>query len=80
MLELYQAEWCPHSRKVRQALTEMGEDFIARQVPEDAAERDEMRERTGSDTIPVAVLDDGTILDGDADEIVSELERRFARV
>ena len=80
MLKLYQAEWCPHSHKVRQALTEMGEDFIARQVPEESEDRDEMRERTGSDTIPVAVLDDGTILDGDAEEIVAELERRFAHV
>ena len=31
-MELYQAEWCPHSHKVRQRLTELGIDFTARQV------------------------------------------------
>ena len=25
-MELYQAEWCPHSHKVRQRLTELGLD------------------------------------------------------
>jgi len=39
MIELYQAEWCPHSHRVRQRLTELGLDFVARQVPVDQAER-----------------------------------------
>jgi glutaredoxin len=30
MIELYQAEWCPHSHHVRQRLTEHGVDFVAR--------------------------------------------------
>ena len=30
-VELYQAEWCPHSHNVRQRLTELGIDFMARQ-------------------------------------------------
>jgi len=33
MLELYQAEWCPSSRRVRQRLTELGLDHVSRQVP-----------------------------------------------
>jgi glutaredoxin len=41
-MELYQAEWCPHSHKVRQRLTELGLDFVARQVPADPDDRDEM--------------------------------------
>jgi hypothetical protein len=36
-----------------------------------------MREATGSDTIPVVVLEDGTVLDGDAEDIVAELDERF---
>ena len=40
MLELFQAEWCPYSHRVRQRLTELGVDFVARQVeaePDDRA-------------------------------------------
>jgi len=77
MLELYQAEWCPYSHRVRQKLTELGLDFIARQVPPDPAERVAMRQAVGSDLMPVLVLDDGTVLDQDADEIVAFLDRTY---
>jgi glutaredoxin len=33
VLTLYQAEWCPYSSAVRQRLTELGIDFVAKQVP-----------------------------------------------
>jgi len=33
MLELFQTEWCPASRRVRQRLTELGLDYVNRQVP-----------------------------------------------
>ncbi len=77
MLELYQAEWCPFSHLVRQRLTELGVDYVARQVAPWPEERDAMEEAVGSRIVPVAVLDDGTILDGDAVEIVAELTARF---
>jgi glutaredoxin len=77
VLELYQAEWCPHSHLVRERLTELGVPYLAHPVAADPAGRDEMRESTGSDTIPVAVLDDGTILSGEAEDIARELGRRF---
>jgi glutaredoxin len=32
VLELWQAEWCPYSHRVRQRLTELGLDFVAHQV------------------------------------------------
>lgn len=35
MLELWQTEWCPASRRVRQRLTELGIDYLIRQVPVD---------------------------------------------
>lgn len=76
MLELYQAEWCPFSHRVRQKLTELHLDFIARQVEPNPRQRDAMRATVGSDVVPVLVLDDGTVLDGDADDIVVELDAR----
>jgi glutathione S-transferase len=53
MYELWQTEWCPASRHVRQRLTELGIDYLIRQVPVEKHDRMPLRERTGSDTIPV---------------------------
>jgi glutathione S-transferase len=75
-LELYQAEWCPHSRRVRQRLTELGVDFIARQVPVETTDRTSMRELTGVDEIPVLALSDGEIVAGEQ-AILSDLDARF---
>jgi glutathione S-transferase len=57
-LELYQAEWCPYSSAVRERLTELGVDFIARQV----APRQEDRE--GQHEIPLLVTEAGKRLEG----------------
>ncbi|HSK16551.1 MAG TPA: glutathione S-transferase N-terminal domain-containing protein, partial [Gaiellaceae bacterium] len=54
-LELYQAEWCPASHRVRELLTELGVDFVARQVPAARREREALVELTRSDSIPVLV-------------------------
>jgi glutaredoxin 3 len=75
-IELYQAEWCPHSHRVRQRLTELGLDFVARQVPVDPAERAELERATGRRSIPTLVLDDGSVVGGD-EEILAALDRRF---
>ena len=74
-MELFQAEWCPHSHRVRQRLTELGLDFTARQVPADPEERDAMRDATGTDEIPVLV-DGGAIVEGD-DAILEHLDARY---
>lgn len=76
MIELYQAEWCPYSHDVRQRLTELGLDFVAHQVEPEPGQRDAMEAAVGSRVIPVLVLDDGTVLDGDAEAIVAELVSR----
>lgn len=64
MLTLYQAEWCPYSSSVRQLLTEIGADFVARQVPARPADREELREVSGTDSIPVLVAEDGRVFKG----------------
>ena len=78
MDELYQAEWCPHSHRVRQRFTELGLSFIARPVPADRADREELRRKTGSDQIPALVLEDGTAINQDADEIIAYLDRCYS--
>jgi glutaredoxin len=77
MPELWQAEWCPHSHEVRAVLTELAVSFVARQVPADPDDRDEMQQAVGSREIPVVRLPDDTLLDGDADDIVVALRRRY---
>jgi glutathione S-transferase len=78
MDELFQAEWCPHSRRVRQRFTELGVSFVARPVPAERADREELRRRTGSDQIPALLLEDGSAITGNADEIIAYLDRRYS--
>ena len=76
MLTLYQAEWCPHSRRVRQRLTELGVDFVARQVAADKEDRDDLEQTTGQRSIPTLVADDGTVIEGD-EKILPWLDARY---
>jgi glutathione S-transferase len=66
VLTLYQAEWCPYSSAVRQRLTELGIDFVAKQV----APRQEDRE--GEHEIPLLENGDGERFEG-TDEIFDYL-------
>lgn len=78
MIELYQAEWCPFSHQVRQRLTELMVPFIAHQVEPEPHERDAMAGATGgARTIPVLILEDGTVLGGDTEEILDALDRLY---
>jgi glutathione S-transferase len=76
MLELFQAEWCPHSGKVRQRLTELGVDFVARQVAADPDSRRGLRDEVGEIEIPVARTEDGRTLAGE-EEILAYLDERY---
>jgi glutathione S-transferase len=78
MDELYQAEWCPYSRGVRQRFTELGVSFVARQVPAERADREELRRKTGGDEIPALVLADGSVVNEDADAIIAYLDERYS--
>jgi predicted GNAT family acetyltransferase/glutaredoxin len=64
MLTLYQAEWCPFSSAVREVLTELGIDFVARQVEPWPEERDDLRAVAGTDQIPVLQTEDGRLYRG----------------
>jgi glutathione S-transferase len=73
-MELYQAEWCPHSHRVRQRLTELGIDLFLRQVPADPEGREDLMRASGTNKIPVLVLEDGSPVCGD-DQILEYLDR-----
>jgi predicted GNAT family acetyltransferase/glutaredoxin len=75
MLTLYQAEWCPFSSAVREVLTELGIDFVARQVEPWPKERNELRSGGGTDQIPVLQTEDGRLFRGTR-EIFAHLHER----
>ena len=75
MLELYQTEWCPASRRVRERLTELGVDYLAHQVPVERGNRTALVVATGTDTIPALIRDDGAVVGEKA--IGAYLEARF---
>jgi len=64
VLTLYQAEWCPYSSAVREVLTELGLDFVVRQVEPEPGDRATLRALTGGDSIPVLETEHGEILRG----------------
>ena len=76
-MELYQAEWCPHSHRVRQRLTELGADIFLHQVPADPDERDALEAASGQREIPALVTDDGDAVCGD-EKILAYLNERCA--
>ena len=74
--ELYQTEWCPASRRVRQRLTELDLIYVSRQVPVEREQRLALLKRTGTDSIPTLVCEDGEVLIGE-EEILTCLDERF---
>jgi uncharacterized protein len=75
MLTLYQTEWCPFSSAVREVLTELGADFVARQVEPWPEERGELRAVARTDQTPVLQTEDGHFYRGTR-EIFAHLRER----
>jgi glutathione S-transferase len=74
-VELWQTEWCPSSRTVRQRMTELGLEVVLHQVPVESSERGALEAATGSRTIPALVVD-GTVVVGEK-QILRYLDARF---
>ncbi len=76
MLELFQTEWCPASRRIRQRLTELGLDYLNHQVPVEREKRTVLLDMSGSDSVPTLLTEDGAVLVGES-EILAYLERHY---
>lgn len=74
--ELFQVEWCPASRRVRQRLTELDVSYVCRQVPVDRDDREVLVRATGDDSVPALVSEGGRVLVGE-DEITAYLDERY---
>jgi glutathione S-transferase len=78
MIALWQTEWCPASRRIRQRLTELDVTYLVHQVPVDRTERGALVAATGSDTIPALEPGDGSPALVGEDAIRAFLDERFA--
>ena len=83
MLELYQAEDCPHSTAVRETMTELGLSYVAHN-PRHADDgvtnefvRDVLVAIGGEDQIPLLVDTDRGETVTDSEEIVSYLRKHY---
>ncbi|EGQ43755.1 MAG: Glutaredoxin 2 [Candidatus Nanosalina sp. J07AB43] len=75
MLELYQFEGCPYCSKVRQKMTDLGIDFIARAV--DPNDRSRVEEVSGQTNVPVLVDPNTDTTMPESDDIVDHLEQHY---
>jgi hypothetical protein len=64
----------PRAAAIRRA----GRIVVARPVPADPIDREEMRRKTGTDEIPAMLLDDGTAVTGDADALIAHLDAAYS--
>ena len=76
MLEVYQFEGCPYCKKVRQKLTELKIDFIARQV-EPSGDRERVEEVSGQTGVPVLKDPNTDTVMPESDDIVDYLEEHY---
>jgi len=77
LLELHQFEGCPFCSKVREKMTELGIDFIARQVKPNGA-REKVRELTGETQVPVLVDPNRDVVMNESDDIVDYLDEHYS--
>ena len=83
MLELYQAEGCPHSATVRETLTELGLSYVAHnpRTPDNEVKNErtnrELETVGGEAQIPYLVDDTREEALYESDEIVDYLERHY---
>ena len=80
MLELYQLENCPYCRRVRDALADMGIDYIIRNEPAGHHDRVRVKKLSGQTFVPT--LHDperNVIIADDDDKIIDYLREHYGR-
>ena len=75
---LYQAEWCPYCKRVREAMTDLLLDYKVVNVPRDHSERTVVKEIFGVTGIPCMTDGDVKIADDD-DAIIAHVEKKYGK-
>ncbi len=79
MMELYQFEGCPFCERVREALDDLGLDYVVRTVPRPHAERERVVAISGQTFVPVLVdrARDAVVVESRA--ILAYLKQHYGR-
>lgn len=77
MLELFQYEACPDCRRVREKLSSLMLDYVARQVSPDPAQRTRVELATGQREVPVLVDPERAMVVTEADDIIAYLDETY---
>ena len=78
MLELYQKESCPHSRKVRTRLSELGLSWVAHSAENDTKSAEMLEKISGARQIPFLVDTEKGVMMPESDDIIEYLNEHYA--
>ena len=78
MLELYQKESCPYSRKVRARLSELGLSWVAHSTEEGGRSAEVLEKLSGSHQVPFLVDAERGVMMAESDAIVQYLDEHYA--
>lgn len=80
MLELYQFEACPYSKKVREKMSELEIDCLLRNVSRDKSKRERLIQVSGQDGVPTLIDSNLDLtIPGDEDKIIQHLEKYYGQ-
>ncbi len=77
MLQLYQYEGCPFCEHVREAMDDLGLDYVIRTVPREHSERDRVEAVSGQPLVPVLVDPGKDRVVVDSREIIKYLRSNY---
>lgn len=77
MLELYQKESCPYSRKVRTRLSELGLSWIAHSAEQGTKTAEALEKISGDQKIPFLVDAERGVMMPESDDIIEYLDERY---
>ncbi|MBV8655415.1 MAG: glutaredoxin family protein [Candidatus Eremiobacteraeota bacterium] len=78
MIVLYQTDWCSYCLRVRNAFDELGVEYQTVNVPDDHADRDQVRDLFGTTGVPSITDGDLKIADDD-DAIIAYAQKKFKK-
>ncbi len=60
-VEIYTKDYCPHCQRAKELLESKNVPFVEYDVTNDSAKEQEMRQRSGRQTVPELFIDDALI-------------------
>ncbi len=79
MLELYQFEGCPYCQRVREALDELGLDYVVRTVPRRPDLRDRVYKLSGQWQVPLLVDRERDVVLPESKSVIAYLREHYHR-